>query len=324
VNATSSYTTQVGDGAILDYVNNPDTASDTNNVVIATDPANNTKPCDHVYIARYKGLWFADGMSPGSCNLTIISPDGLKTGTATVTVEGATAAFRVVQTRALGSKGGEKIYLRRNGERFAQHTLTTSFQLFTDNAYGEGDISVEFVSDDGAATGRDVRLDYISVDGVKRETEALAVNPASYANGKCGGGGYTEWLRCNGSVNFGALNNRHTLTVRARGNNGGEHIAVLINGQPVNGGWTLGTSFQQYQVNVTGDGDINVRYDNDGGLKDAVIDWLQVDTQTPRQAENMQYNTAVFANGRCGGGSNSEWMHCNGVIGFGKISDNFH
>jgi hypothetical protein len=32
----------------------------------------------------------------------------------------------------------------------------------------------------------------------------------------------------------------------------------------------------------------------------------------------------VFANGRCGGGSRSEWLHCNGVIGFGKISDNFN
>jgi hypothetical protein len=75
---------------------------------------------------------------------------------------------------------------------------------------------------------------------------------------------------------------------------------------------------------VVGDGDLNVRFDNDGGLKDAVIDWLEVDSQVPRQAENMAYNTGYFANGRCGGGGYSEWMQCNGVIGFGKISDNFH
>ena len=67
-----------------------------------------------------------------------------------------------------------------------------------------------------------------------------------------------------------------------------------------------------------------MKYDNDGGSKDVVVDWVKVDNQVPRQAENMQYNTAFFANGRCGGGSYSEWMNCNGVVGFGKISDNFN
>jgi hypothetical protein len=99
---------------------------------------------------------------------------------------------------------------------------------------------------------------------------------------------------------------------------------LLLNGQPVNSGWTLGTSFQEYSVTLNRDGDINVRFDNDGGLRDAVIDWVKVDNQNPRHAENMQYNTGAFANGRCGGGSYSEWMHCNGVIGFGRISDNFN
>ena len=92
----------------------------------------------------------------------------------------------------------------------------------------------------------------------------------------------------------------------------------------VNTGWWLTTAFQEFTATVTGDGDINVKYDNDGGSKDVIVDWVKVDDQVPRQAENMQYNTAFFANGRCGGGSYSEWMNCNGVIGFGKISDNFN
>ena len=36
-----------------------------------------------------------------------------------------------------------------------------------------------------------------------------------------------------------------------------------------------------------------------------------------RQAENQTYNTAVWQNNSCGG-SNSEWMHCGGAIGFGN------
>jgi endo-1,4-beta-xylanase len=38
---------------------------------------------------------------------------------------------------------------------------------------------------------------------------------------------------------------------------------------------------------------------------------------TTRQAENQTYNTGVYQNGACGGGSGrSEWLHCNGAIGF--------
>jgi hypothetical protein len=159
------------------------------------------------------------------------------------------------------------------------------------------------------------------VDGEVRQTEQMAVNTAAYANGRCGGGGYTEWMNCNGSVGFGKFERNHTITIRARGNNGGEHINLLINGRAVNGGWWLGTSYQEYSATVKGDGDINVQFDNDGGLKDVVVDWVDVDGQR-RQAEDMQYNTGAYANGRCGGGSYTQWLHCNGVIGFGMISAN--
>jgi hypothetical protein len=201
-------------------------------------------------------------------------------------------------------------------------TLTKNLQTYTETVSGTGNVTVEFLNDDGLTNGRDVRVDYISVDGVKRETESMSQNGSVYQNGTCGGS-YSEWLNCNGAVNYGPLATPHTITIRARGNNGGEHIDLLINGQAVNGGWWLGTSYQEYTSTVTGNGDINVEYDNDGGLKDVVIDWLRVDSQNPRQAENMQYNTGAYANGRCGGGSYTQWMQCNGVIGFGNISDNF-
>lgn len=275
-------------------------------------------------VTPYHARYLIGGLSPGTCTLTIISPDGTKSGTATVNVTAGSSMARSLEYRAMGNKGGEQIFLLRDGNRFQTRTLTTSFQTFTDTVYGDGEISLEFANDDAVANGKAVRLDYLSVDGIRRETEAQGVNTGSYANGRCGGGAYTEWLYCNGSVSFGPLKQEHTITVRARGNAGGEHIVLLINGRSIGPGWTLGTSFQEYTANVTGDGDINLRYDNDGGTKDVVVDWLKVDSQNPRQAENMQYNTAAFANGRCGGGSFSEWMHCNGVIGFGNISDNFN
>jgi hypothetical protein len=36
-----------------------------------------------------------------------------------------------------------------------------------------------------------------------------------------------------------------------------------------------------------------------------------------KQAENQSYNTGVYQKGACGGGNgHSEWLHCNGAIGF--------
>lgn len=270
---------------------------------------------------------FLLGQTSGSATITLYSPEGVVWDTATVTVNGRTCsslALRSYQLAAQGTLGGEIINVTVDGAPMDSHTLSTNYQVYSGTFFGNGEVGVEFINDDGVANGRDVRLDYIQVDGVRRETEAMTQNNAAYANGICGGGSYTEWLHCNGSVNYGTFESTHTITIRARGNAGGEHINLLINGQPVNGGWWLGTSFQEYTATVRGDGDINVEFDNDGGLRDVIIDWLRVDNQVPRQAENMQYNTGAFANGRCGGGAYTEWMHCNGRIGFGRISDNFN
>ncbi len=112
-----------------------------------------------------------------------------------------------------------------------------------------------------------------------------------------------------------------SITVRARGVTGAEHIYLKVGGVNV-GSWTLTTSYQNYVYTGTASGDINVEYDNDSGDRDVQVDYLQVNGET-RQAEDMTYNTGLYANGSCGGGGNSELMHCNGVIGFGSTSDCF-
>jgi len=65
-------------------------------------------------------------------------------------------------------------------------------------------------------------------------------------------------------------------------------------------------------------GDCYVEFYNDASGRDVQVDYLKVCGST-RQAESQSYNTAVWQNGSCGG-SNSEWMHCNGKIGFGNVS----
>jgi hypothetical protein len=107
-----------------------------------------------------------------------------------------------------------------------------------------------------------------------------------------------------------------SFTVRARGTAGGESISLRVNNQNV-ATWTLGTSMQNYTASTSLSGGITVHFTNDGGSRDVQVDYIQVNGQT-RQSENQSYNTGLYANGSCGGGSNSEWMHCNGAIGYGN------
>jgi peptidoglycan-N-acetylglucosamine deacetylase len=111
------------------------------------------------------------------------------------------------------------------------------------------------------------------------------------------------------------------ITVRARGVSGSEHINLRVGGAVV-ANWTLSTSSKDYVYTGSAAGDIQVQYDNDASGRDALIDYIYVNKET-RQAENMSYNTGVYGNGRCGGGSYSETMNCNGVIGFGYTYDCF-
>jgi hypothetical protein len=107
-----------------------------------------------------------------------------------------------------------------------------------------------------------------------------------------------------------------SFTVRARGTAGGESIQLRVNNQTVQT-WTLSTSMQNYTASTSLSGGITVAFTNDGGSRDVQVDYIIVNGQT-RQSEAQSYNTGLYANGRCGGGSNSEWMHCNGAIGYGN------
>jgi hypothetical protein len=111
-----------------------------------------------------------------------------------------------------------------------------------------------------------------------------------------------------------------TIVVRARGTSGSESIQLQVNNATV-ATWTLTTSMANYTATTESTGSVVVRFTNDATspARDAQVDYIQVNGVT-RQAEAQATNTAYYANGRCGGGSNSELMHCNGYIDFGIVS----
>ena len=130
----------------------------------------------------------------------------------------------------------------------------------------------------------------------------------------------TEGYQSSGSSDItlggGGGGGTKSFTVRARGTAGGESITLRVNNQNVQT-WTLGTSMQNYTASTSLSGGITVAFTNDGGSRDVQVDYIIVNGAT-RQSEAQTYNTGLYANGRCGGGSNSEWMHCNGMIGYGN------
>lgn len=107
------------------------------------------------------------------------------------------------------------------------------------------------------------------------------------------------------------------ITVRARGTSGDENINLRINDNTV-ASWNLSTNMTNYTWSGDASGGIVVQFDNDASGRDVQVDYIQVNGST-RQAENQSYNTGVWQNDSCGGGSNSEWLHCNGSIGFGNL-----
>ncbi len=103
-------------------------------------------------------------------------------------------------------------------------------------------------------------------------------------------------------------------TVRARGVQGTEVMALQIGGQTVKS-WTVSTSMQNYSYSGSQTGLVRVAITNDQGVNhDLRVDKLTVDGTT-YQAEAQAVNTGVWQNGSCGG-SNSEWLHCSGYIQF--------
>ena len=269
------------------------------------------------------GSWGSGGCGTGGASQTLNCMGRINFGSILIPGSGGSNQSNKVEFSAMGTTGTEHLSLTIDGVSVGTGwNLSTNMETYSTTIYGDGLINIVYDND---AENRDVRLDYVEVNRIKRETEEMNINTAAYGNGYCGGGSHTEWLNCNGNVDFGYISGKtaHTITIRARGNAGGEHMNLLIDGEPVNSGWWLGTSYVENSVTVYGDGDINVEFDNDGDLRDLVVDWVKVDDQNERQAENMEYNTGAYANGYCGGGSYTQWLHCNGVIGFGNITDNF-
>jgi hypothetical protein len=117
-----------------------------------------------------------------------------------------------------------------------------------------------------------------------------------------------------GSTTTSSGSGSNDFLLYAKGVSGDEEVRIKIGSTNIKTCY-LTTSFEYYSVSSSLSGGITVEYYNDASGRDVQVDWLRLNGSDYRHAEDQSYNTAVY-DGGCGG-EYSEWMHCNGVIGFG-------
>lgn len=162
-----------------------------------------------------------------------------------------------------------------------------------------------------AARGWNLGTHNYQVMAVEGYQSSGSANVTVWNAGSSGGGG--------GNPPGGGGGGSATIVVRARGTAGSENIRLVVGGSQV-GSWTLSTNYQNYTATTSNlTGGILVEFTNDASGRDVQVDYIQVNGST-RQAESQSVNTGLYANGSCGGGGNSEWMHCNGYIGFCPVN----
>ncbi|MGB3777435.1 MAG: DUF4874 domain-containing protein [Tunicatimonas sp.] len=101
--------------------------------------------------------------------------------------------------RARGVQGTEEMLLQIGGQTVKTWTVSTTMQDYSYTGSESGNVRIAYT--DALGSGHDLQVDKLTVDGVVYQAEAQAVNTAVWQNGGCGGS-YSEWLHCNGYIQF--------------------------------------------------------------------------------------------------------------------------
>ncbi|MBL3657202.1 non-reducing end alpha-L-arabinofuranosidase family hydrolase [Fulvivirga sediminis] len=102
--------------------------------------------------------------------------------------------------RARSTDGQAHVNFKIGNQTVANTTInSTTMADYWFSSELQGDIVVQFDND---TDGRDVQIDYLSVNGDWRQAEERSYNTGVWQNDNCGGS-YSEWLHCNGSISFG-------------------------------------------------------------------------------------------------------------------------
>ena len=222
-----------------------------------------------------------------------------------------------VLLRLRGVTGEEQFELQVDGRRVGPtRTATTSLLDYAFAIDQPGTYRVVFTNDGRAADGRsrDLFVDWLTVDGQRSEAEDQAIN-----TGGCGTIRPSEWLYCNGYIEFAGLAALGQLLIRAKGSLGSERMDLTVDGRVV-GSWAVATNPDDYTYVGYRGGEVRVLFDDDGGNstegtdRNLAIDYLTVcGTRYENNAPGVTLRT------ECGlpDTEGFAWLYCAGSLDFG-------
>lgn len=247
-----------------------------------------------------------------------------------------------VQIFAAGSEGGETMDLQIDGATVQSWTVgdgayTGDLEAFTYNTSdtitpGQVRVALRDANYDPAnGIDENLRVDAIVIDGTRYESE----DPSVFSNatwkssdGIVSGFRESEFLHVDGYFQYADNNNTGTaISIRARGNEGGEQFRLIVAGSNV-GTFTTTTNYQNFNYTAAGDvdaGDVRVEFINDfwdpenGIDNNLTVDFITLDgTQFQTEAGDVfSTGTWLSGDGVVPGFRNSETLHTNGYFQFG-------
>lgn len=257
------------------------------------------------------------------------------------------AGGSTVQIRAAGRTGEEQIQLQIAGQTVATFNNVAgnySTGQFVTLSYASptaipiSQIRVAYANDGNSSTGvdRNLRVDAVTLDGIRYETEAPNVfSTGTYVTGqgRVLGKLQTEYLHLNGYFQYGATGS--VIEIRAAGRTGEEQMQLQIAGNVaatfnnVAGNYSAGQfqSFVYLHPTTVALADVRVAYTNDGNTAAGVDRNLRVDGVTldgtfyQAEAANVfSTGTYVADVGRAPGLWQSEYLHANGYFQFASTA----
>ena len=190
------------------------------------------------------GTWTtADGLAPGFGRGDTLHSDGY------FQYAGDSNNGSLIRIRANGQTGQESMSLQIDGQTVQTWnnvgTTDANYDFTASGTVTPDRIRVTFNNDfvdEAAGTDRNLRVDYIEVDGARRQTEASSVFSTgtwSDADGTTPGFGRGDTLTSNGYFQYDAASSGSSITVFAAGDEGDENIELQIDGSPSRSGTTL-------------------------------------------------------------------------------------